>query len=87
VKNQSPPGSQKDVIAQMNAAIQRGVDSGTRLKIHDIEAESDAQAMPKQGILSLPNRAILNTPSMLGAYRREKIARFGRLRIPCLGIA
>ncbi|OQE37918.1 hypothetical protein PENCOP_c009G08357 [Penicillium coprophilum] len=32
------PGSQKDVIAQMNAAIQRGVDSGTRLKIHDIEA-------------------------------------------------
>lgn len=32
------PGSQRDVIAQMDAAIQRGVDSGTRLKILDPEA-------------------------------------------------
>ncbi|KAE8409526.1 hypothetical protein BDV37DRAFT_78743 [Aspergillus pseudonomiae] len=32
------PGSQKDVIAQMDAAIERGRDAGTRLKILDLEA-------------------------------------------------
>ena len=33
-----PPGSQKDVIAQMEDAIERGRDTGTRLKILDPEA-------------------------------------------------